>query len=217
MIQHLAAKSEPRFSDLKLAENLKRFMDNRRLNEAELARQTNIPQPTLHKILSGKTIDPRASTLKLLANFFSVSLDDLFSGNLSQTNNMHHMQKLPILSWTACLDAKNVIATINEENWDKWIINEFIAATAFALPGKATMEPRFARDTIFLIDPEATPTCSDLVILKFPNCFEATMREFICDGPMVILQPLCPSRQSDKLTPEIQILGVVVKTILNLR
>ena len=57
-----------------LVNNIKRLMMAKGLNEAKLAKRTNIPQPTLHKILSGKTEDPRVSTLKLLAEFFNVSL-----------------------------------------------------------------------------------------------------------------------------------------------
>jgi transcriptional regulator with XRE-family HTH domain len=42
-----------------------------------LARRTGINQPTLHKIMSSGTADPRISTLLALAKFFDVSVEEL--------------------------------------------------------------------------------------------------------------------------------------------
>ena len=54
-----------------LLKNLYMFMQRHSVTEAQLARATEIPQPTIHKILSGKTTDPRISTLQSIANYFS--------------------------------------------------------------------------------------------------------------------------------------------------
>src|SRR5579863_6988609 len=63
-----------------LTDNLRHLMQLKDISEAALARKTAIPQPTLHKILAGKTNDPRASTLKALADFFEISIDELLTG-----------------------------------------------------------------------------------------------------------------------------------------
>lgn len=44
---------------------------------SSLARRTGVNQPTLHKIMSGETEDPRLSTMLALATFFDVSVEEL--------------------------------------------------------------------------------------------------------------------------------------------
>src|SRR5258708_3755131 len=49
---------------------LKKLMADKGIrSETELARQVNLPQTTIHRILSGETSDPRASTLSIIASF----------------------------------------------------------------------------------------------------------------------------------------------------
>src|SRR3990167_5290128 len=80
--------------------NLRSLMKNVGLNEAELSRRTDIPQATLHKILAGKTEDPRASTLKTLSDFFGISIDELLSGNpiaTSEKSAATSAQSIPVI------------------------------------------------------------------------------------------------------------------------
>src|SRR3989338_4542890 len=87
-----------------LTEQLQQLIATQGLNEADLARKTNIPQPTLHKILAGKTADPRASTLKILADYFNISVDQLISGtSLHQRLALTETQSVPIISWQDCI------------------------------------------------------------------------------------------------------------------
>ena len=65
-------------SDDIVIRNLQELMHAKDISEAELSRQTSIPPATIHKILSGKTSDPRISTLKTLADFFQVTLYQLY-------------------------------------------------------------------------------------------------------------------------------------------
>ena len=53
------------------------LMDQAGLSEAELARQTNLPQTTINRLLLSGTSDPRANTLKPLADYFGVTIGQL--------------------------------------------------------------------------------------------------------------------------------------------
>jgi len=44
---------------------------------SDLARQLNIPPPSINRILSGQVIDPRISTLILIADHFDIGIDEL--------------------------------------------------------------------------------------------------------------------------------------------
>lgn len=63
------------------AKNLDYFMSKHRLNPTSLAAATNQNQPTLHRIMTGESTDPRAKTLQPYAEYFGVSVNDLRTVN----------------------------------------------------------------------------------------------------------------------------------------
>lgn len=62
----------------KLAANLRKLMSREgNLSENQLSRNTGVPQPTIHRVLSGRVEDPRDSTLRPIADYFRVSVEEL--------------------------------------------------------------------------------------------------------------------------------------------
>src|SRR3990167_4538826 len=162
-----------------LTTNLRHIMKLKGITEAELARKTHIPQPTLHKILSGKTNDPRASTVKSLADFFDISIDELLTGapSTKSQNTASKTQSIPIISWGQCIDATNYIKNLTPTNWSCWIVSEFLSEHAYALTSKPCSDLRFPKGTVLIIDPKITAEDGDMVIVHYPNTQEATLRE----------------------------------------
>lgn len=197
-----------------LVSNLQQLMRDRKVNEAELSRQTEIPQPTLHKILSGKTTDPRISTLKVLAEYFEVALDDLYQENLGLTNKqLPKGISIPVISWADCLNAKNHINTLTTNNCDKWIVIESAEHEyVYGLVSKPCFEPFFPRGTVLVIDPEQKPQDGDLIVVHYPETNEATLRELSIDGPTQLLLPLNDAYDASKLDKSIKVLGVVMQS-----
>src|SRR5580700_5344553 len=65
-------------SEQTISHNLHRLLQlHGDLSLSDLARETHIPQPTLHHILDGKTKKPRRQALEAIANFFSISVAEL--------------------------------------------------------------------------------------------------------------------------------------------
>lgn len=203
--------------DSPFANNLQRLMCKNEISEAELARQTKIPQPTLHKILTGKTIDPRGSTLSTIADCFKVSIDELYSGYDLGSRNfaMQKAQSIPLLSWKECLKGKTFISELTANNWDNWITAEFTSPFVFALESKPALGPRFPLNTIFIVNSEILPEDGDLLIVRYPNTDEATLRDFTLDGPTKLLLPIIANTEVTVLTNEIRILGVIAQTRIN--
>src|SRR5579863_3717042 len=56
---------------------ISQLMEECGTKEAELARQVGIPQTTINRLLLGGTSDPRAYTLKPIADFFGVTIGQL--------------------------------------------------------------------------------------------------------------------------------------------
>lgn len=65
-----------------ISHNLRHLMDTAGVGENELARQTGIQQPTIHRIVVGTSRDPRRSTLQPLAEFFGVTVEQLINDDL---------------------------------------------------------------------------------------------------------------------------------------
>ncbi len=201
-------------NDAALTVSLRQLMHERNINEAELSRQTTIPQATLHKIITGKTADPRISTLQTLAAFFDISLDELVSGATSSTTSMttSQTQSVAILSWHDCLTHKKHVASLNPSNWEHWITINSSAAKAYALTSKPCLEPRFPRGTTLVIDPETDPVDGDLVVVHYPGTNEATLRELSADGPIKQLLTVGTSQHQDEFCDDIALLGVVLES-----
>lgn len=47
------------------------------LSEYRLAQLTGVPQPTIHRIVNGESEDPKTATVKPLASYFGISVDEL--------------------------------------------------------------------------------------------------------------------------------------------
>lgn len=202
------------FQNDRLILNLHNFIEKEKIHEAELSRRTGIPQPTLHKILTGKTSDPRISTLQILASYFGVTLDALY-GNVGLQKNIaiQSSKSIPIISWTDAIKHRDAIKNISLNHWDQWVvISDHSGENMFALKSKASMEPRFPRGTIFIIDVKLTPTDGDLVVVHYPETKECTVRELSIDGRTELLLPLNTHSKLDRLTKSIKLVGVITQS-----
>lgn len=60
-----------------VAANLRELMERRGVSENRLATETGVPQPTIHRAVNGIAKDPRDGTLRPLAAFFGVTVEQL--------------------------------------------------------------------------------------------------------------------------------------------
>ncbi|PUA18035.1 helix-turn-helix domain-containing protein [Glaciimonas sp. PCH181] len=60
-----------------VSKNIQKTMELAGISQAELARLTTLPHPTINKILHGLTKDPRLSTVLLIAEALKVRLNQL--------------------------------------------------------------------------------------------------------------------------------------------
>ncbi|MDG4550759.1 MAG: helix-turn-helix transcriptional regulator [Candidatus Contendobacter sp.] len=60
-----------------VSEILNSLMVRERLTDNELAARTGVPQPTISRIRSGESRDPRDSTLRQLADYFRLTVSQL--------------------------------------------------------------------------------------------------------------------------------------------
>lgn len=207
-----------------LAKNLRSLLNARNISENEIAQSLDIPVMTIRRIVSGETADPRISTLKLIADYFDVSIDALMGNNEKSINLMTKKmpQFVPILDWEI---AGNINSTkeINLINWKQWqpIVfgdNASLSENSFALESRPSMQPRFPKGTLFIIDPNETATDGDIVLIKIKNSKDLSLRELIIDPPRWQLQSIVTGSEVLFYDSSLHnIMGVVVLNMLHTR
>jgi SOS-response transcriptional repressor LexA len=113
------------------------------------------------------------------------------------------------------LNARDFIASLDLANWSNWLVVEQAKGFLYGVSTKSSMEPRFPKGTILVVDSQASACDGDLVLVQYPNTQEATLRELVLDGPMKLLYPVNSHSEKQTLTEDIYILGVVIQSRFN--
>jgi SOS-response transcriptional repressor LexA len=175
-----------------LSQVLLKLMKEVGVSEAKLARKTDIPQPTLHRILSGSTKSPRGSSLAPLANFFSVTInqlmgaDELPTDRVAGTHNsrIYGWTPVPLISWTEANKWQQFEKVLRSHKWGEWVSTDLsVSGKTFAMTVQGdAMAPTFIEGTTLIIDPEATINNRDFVIIKSDTSKSASFRQLLTDG-----------------------------------
>ncbi len=178
---------------------------------------------TIRRLSSGETTDPRVSTLKLIADYFNISVDSLIEDNTS--NAIALMRKttpqfIPVLNWKIATTIKSV-KEIDKKTWKEWhpiVLGEqtTLSNDAFALESRPSMQPRFPMGTLFIIDPNEVPSDGDIVLIKMKADGNLSLRELSIDIPRWQLQPIVLG--SETLFYDEQqhhLMGIVILTLLH--
>jgi transcriptional regulator with XRE-family HTH domain len=99
-----------------LSKNIRNFLKKEDLNNAELARLSNIPHSTIYGISSGNSVNPSLYTLADIAAFLKINVSQLI-GELP----LNLMQiAIPMISWSD-INAETSSVDINITNETKFI------------------------------------------------------------------------------------------------
>lgn len=190
----------PKFVSMKntrIGQILRRLMSEKRIRAAELARQVNLPQPTVHRIATGACEHPHLSSLEPIANFFSITVEQL-KGH-EPISWLDRVMKVPLLTWDVVMNWP--------QNSDDSLHSEYVLTDApvgklgFAIQLKdAAMDPVFPKNTLLIADPERQPKDRSYVIAKLANYPEAIFRQLLIDANDRYLKPLSPDFDKYKMT-----------------
>ena len=151
-----------------LSNNLEKLMQiHGNISVSELARSTQLPQPTLHHILSGDTKNPRKKALETLAKFFSVSTEQLL-GKEPLPHIIPEIMKeslrlrtIPIIQWDMLKKWPKTAA----KNLKEVLLDKEIGTNSFALVIEdSSMEPMFPQDALLIFDAGKPSSDRDFII-----------------------------------------------------
>lgn len=213
----------PKSQSSNLSEKLQTLLANRGVSEAEIAHSIGLPVMTVRRIIYGETVDPRISTLQLLADYFDISIDSLIGSCKTVMSGINKVARLvPILDWkdlqTATFLKQTFLNTC--QNYHPITLSDHLSLSdhAFGIESRPSMQPRFPRGTLFVIDPNINPIDGDLILVRMRPSMEVTIRELIVDAPAWQLLPVVAGSEVLYYSKDIHdILGVVMLTMLYAR
>lgn len=197
---------------------LNHLLEKHNLSESALGREINVPRATINRLATGKTPNPRATTLQAVAEYFGITVEQLLGQQpLSEEEQKANIQEqpkaIPLLAWENVLDWEKIQSEINPTNHKHWISSEdALKEGIFALEitGEA-MWPQFQEKTILFIDPQRIPKNRDFVIYYLKQHNEVFFRQLIEDNQYKFLKPINPIFPTIQLEPEDILIGVVVQ------
>jgi SOS-response transcriptional repressor LexA len=202
----------------KLHEVLRQLMDEIHISEAELARQTKIPQPTLHRILSGATTSPRGASLTPLANFFSITINQLLGEDPLPKNRVHGTFNPRVQGWKSIpllkiVDVKDFLNSEDKTNSERWVSTDMtVSKDAFAIVAEGnSMSPRFEEGTVLIFEPEQTPDDQDFVLALIEGQQTPMFKQILVDGDDRYLKSFNSDYRTVFMTKKDELLGILIQ------
>jgi transcriptional regulator with XRE-family HTH domain len=191
-----------------LRENLKRLMRlHGKLNLSELARETQIPQPTLHHIVSGSTKNPRRIQLEKLADYFSVSIKELLGVEPLTSMLPQKLQEelnlnmIPVITWE---DLRCWNHTSQNKMQRRYVVaNDKTSKNAFAIELQRSLHPvqLFPKGCVVIFDPEKEPNDRDFVLVYFKELDRVILVQMQIRKGHTYLKRFDDAGYADKLIP----------------
>ena len=213
------------YSKKKIKETLRELMTQRKIHSGTaFAKILNIPGPTINRILSGQVTDPRASTLSLLADYFSVSIDQLLGKvplNTTETDDEPTQSlaflSIPIVTSLNCHDFQQTMQ--KPRQWYRWTTHTPSKhPKVFALHiNTHILEPTFQAGTLLVINPSLQAKPFNYVALRFEQDPCISIRKIMTDGRCNYFHPLQPGHKIFSVDDMAHhIMGVVIEAHIDL-
>lgn len=198
------------------------LINDARITEAELARKINVPRATINRLVSGRTPDPRASTLNAIASYFNISVDQLIGKkplldskqSIIETSHL----SIPIIELEEAVNWERIISELNTTKKFDWIMVDSYSAYQgkFAIRVQGdSMWPQFQTDTILIISTDKPVKNRDFVIAYINKTKDVVFRQIITDGSYKFLKAINIIFPTINFENGDKIVGSVIQTIIN--
>lgn len=186
-----------------LSEVLRRLLFERNMKAVDLAREVNIPQPTIHRLITGKSTRPYASSLQPIADYFSITVEQLLGdaplfdiAEKDKAPTKNQIKKIPIISWQTITQLEEA----KQASTHSVSVTQDISSASFALiMPDSSMEPLFPRGTILIFNPELNPKDRCYALVKLHDKDIPIFRQLLIDMDHTYLKPLNPDLSSFQL------------------
>jgi SOS-response transcriptional repressor LexA len=196
---------------------LKRLMTECNIDDAKLSETTGVPFTTIARMRSNIKANPTASSLRPLASYFGISISQLLGDEPLSTAHLLSenttSRQIPLISWqrAAAWADDNDIKHKDICNWLSIDLPLSPKSFAVTIENRGFGQP-FNAGNILIIDPSATPTSKDYVLLQLRAREEICLKEIIFDGDHTYLKSVNPElTQASPLSKDYKLIGVVIE------
>ncbi len=181
---------------LQLSKILQKLLYDRRMSSTDLAHAVDLPQPTIHRLVTGKSTRPYRSSLEPIADYFSIEVDQLLGEKPlpHEPLTSNQITYLPFIPW----DQLATKEKLKEPPTIPFIGD--ISTSGFATTMPCTsMEPLIPRNAILILDPELKPVDRSYVLVHLHDTQNYVLRELLVDVDYQYLKPLNPDLSTFKM------------------
>lgn len=202
-----------------LSKNLEFLLKKNGLSSSQLSNDSGIDKPIISRILSGKTTNPQVETLKPIADFFNVTIDQLIGSeiNLDKKHGIVvpiNRMLVPVIEWKHIPYWLDIKDTYNPSK----TIDAKISSSqdSFALTiSDDKFEPKFSIHNIIIVDPTLTPKNRDYILTKSNVNDELTIEQVIIENNKTFLKTVCIQFEMREISKPI-CFGVITESHFNL-
>jgi transcriptional regulator with XRE-family HTH domain len=168
----------------KLSQILKKLLFEKNMRPVDLARELNMPSPTVHRIVTGKSTRPYKESLEAISKYLGVSINQLTGEEpllpetleaLNSSPISKQVKVIPLLLWD-----KLGLSHNKKDNSELVVINVSDQAFATIMPDYS-MEPLFQKGSTLIFDPEREVTDRNYVLVKLYNPDIYVFRQLLID------------------------------------
>jgi SOS-response transcriptional repressor LexA len=208
--------------NLALQKNLKKLMvKHGNLSVSCLAKATHLPQPTLYQLYTGVTEKPRGKTLLALADYFSITVDQLLGTEVlpnhlpEKVKQQLELHTAPLLAWE---DLQHWPDQINFNHKKEIYLDQQSSQTTFAihLPD-SSMEPLLPNGCLLILDTEKTAKNKDCAIIFLNETQQFVFKKILTQNEQIYIQstnPACNNTHNAALTKEDKIFATLLEARL---
>jgi SOS-response transcriptional repressor LexA len=205
-----------------LCDNLRLLMFEKNLKAIDLSKITKVPQATIHRMLTGESKNPQKHSLIPIADFFSVSTEQLLGGKiipwLDSAKNSE-IKVLPVLSVEDLFFKKEKLSSyVTSESTSFSAVELGASDKCFAVKLEdRSMEPLFPEGTIIIVDPEKSLKDGCYAVIRASSSNEVLFRQVLVDE-ISFLKPLNPDIENFKirrLNEADECCGILVQAKIN--
>jgi len=208
--------------NLALKTNLKKLMiKHGNMSVSDLAKATALPQPTLYQLYTGVTENPRKKTLTALADYFSVSVNQLIGEEDLPTHlpkkikEQLELNTAPLLSWP---DLHHWPDNLNFDNKEEIFLEKKSNQPTFAIQMiGSSMEPIFPNGCLLIFDAEKKTKDKDCAIIFIKETNQFFFKKIFLDGQSMRAQSINPAPDDIKtmlLTKQDKIIATLLEARL---
>lgn len=174
------------------AENLQRLVDERKIDQRDLAVRLNVSDTSISNWLRGKKY-PRINHIQELAEYFGVNKSELMEEKIANLERLAPRSvRIPVLGKIACGDP--ILADENIEEYIYRSPDSVPNGTLFALVAKGdSMYPTIPDGGYVVIREQSDCESGDIVAVLVNGDEEATLKRLKKQGDTIILMPENPN------------------------